>query len=77
MPGESYTLDYQFQRVRGAKSVLARVEVWPDEGYRRFYTALLKNRARHVKGRPMLQEALRDSIESRYELWREVSPLDD
>jgi tRNA isopentenyl-2-thiomethyl-A-37 hydroxylase MiaE len=53
------------------------VEVWPDEGYRRFYTALLKNRARHVKGRPMLQQALKDSIESRYELWRQSSPLDD
>lgn len=77
LPGESYTLDYQIRRAQGAQAVLARVEVWPDEGYRRFYTALLKNRARHVKGRPMLQQALKDSIESRYELWRQSSPLDN
>ena len=77
LPGQSYTLDYQLRRARGSAAVLARVEVWPDEGYRRFYTAVLKNPARHTKGRPLLQEALKDSIKSRYELWRELAPLDD
>lgn len=77
LPGESYTLDYGLRRARGAVAVMARVEVWPDEGYRRFYSALLKNPARHVKGRDMLKEALRDSVESRYDLWEQRLELND
>ena len=77
LPGESYTLDYGLRRARGAVAVMARVEVWPDEGYRRFYSALLKNPARHVKGRDMLKEALHDSVESRYDLWEQRLELGD
>ncbi|RME26052.1 MAG: hypothetical protein D6798_07490 [Deltaproteobacteria bacterium] len=75
LPGESYTLPYAVRRQPGAVAVVARVEVWPDEAYRRFYEIKLRRPENHPKGEAMLREALQNSIDSRYTLWEERWPL--
>lgn len=77
LPGESYTLTYGQRRRLGAAALVARVEVWPDEAYRRFYEIKLRKPENHEKGAELLREALQSSIDSRYTLWEERLPLPD
>ncbi len=76
LPGETYTMPYQVRRHPLADAVVARVEVWPDEAYRRFYDIKLRKPENHPKGEAMLREALQNSIDSRYTLWEQRWSLD-
>ena len=71
LPGETYTFEYAVGQDSDATELHARVEVWPDEAYRRFYEIKLKKPENHVKGEEMLRQALQDSIDSRYVLWEQ------
>jgi len=75
LPGESYTLPYAVRRQPGAVAVVARVEVWPDEAYRRFYEIKLRKPENYPTGEAMIREAMQNSIDSRYTLWEERWPL--
>ena len=69
LPGESYTLTYAARRDWDAVALTARVEVWPDEGYRRFYAIKLKKPDDYPKGLELMKTAHRHSIDSRYTVW--------
>ncbi len=71
LPGEAASLVYRASRAGGAVALQARVEVWPDEAYRRFYEIKLKKPEDHANGAALLGEALRRSVESRYTLWEQ------
>lgn len=76
LPGETYTLPYGMRRHAGAVALQARVEVWPDEAYRRFYAVKLRNPENHPKGKAMLEEAMQRATDSRYTLWEQRLPLE-
>jgi hypothetical protein len=71
LPGERHTLRYERRRDGDAVALQARVEVWPDEAYRRFYEIKLKHPDNHPLGLSQLQAALQASIDSRYTVWEE------
>ena len=75
-PGESHTLEYSARRAWNATALHARVEVWPDEAYRRFYEIKLRKPENHALGHEMLAQALQDSIDSRFVLGETTLPLD-
>jgi hypothetical protein len=74
MPGETHELVYDQPLSGRAKSLHSRVEVWPDEAYRRNYTIWLKH-DKFPTGRDLLETALQSSIDSRYVLWTETISL--
>jgi nitrate/TMAO reductase-like tetraheme cytochrome c subunit len=72
MPDESYTFDYQAKRHTQAVALQAAVEVWPDENYTLFYRLRIKNGPEmHPTTLPLLQEALDDSLASRFTAWEQ------
>ena len=71
LPGESATLPYDIRRASKAVALAARVEVWPDEAYRRFYEIKLKHPDEHQTGLTLLEQARDQSLASRYTLWEE------
>jgi hypothetical protein len=75
LPGEVARLAYAERRAGAAVALRARVEVWPDEAYRRFYEIKLKKPDAHEKGAELLREALQRSVESRYTLWEQTLSL--
>jgi hypothetical protein len=77
LPGESYALPYEARRAGAAVALAARVEVWPDEAYRRFYEIKLRNPDKHPLGLAQLKEAHQSSLDSRYVVWEERLPLGD
>lgn len=76
LPGQDYTLPYAVRRDPRAAALVARVEVWPDEAYRRFYEIKLRKPENHPRGEAQLRQALQNSIDSRYTLWEERYPLE-
>lgn len=77
MPDESYIFDYQMKRHEAAVALQAAVEVWPDENYTTFYRLRIKNGASmHPTTLPMMQEALDDSLASRFTAWEQRIDLD-
>lgn len=71
MPGEHLTLPYATRRHSDAVALQARVEVWPDEAYRRFYAIKLRHPENYPNGEAQMRQALQNSIDSRYVLWEE------
>ncbi|MEE2749826.1 MAG: multiheme c-type cytochrome [Myxococcota bacterium] len=76
MPGESHSLNYELDRHDRAHSVHARVEVWPDEAYRRLYEIKLRKPENHPIGLEAIQRAHQASIDSRFVAWEETIQLD-
>ncbi len=76
MPGEAFTLTYRSELRDEASALRARVEVWPDDGYTRFYEIKTQKFPEdHPKGNPLLEEALQASIDSRFVAWEGLVPL--
>ncbi len=75
LPGESYALPYRHRRVSGATALVTRIEVWPDEAYRRFYEIKLRAPEKIPKGADALRQAMQTATESRYTLWEQTIPL--
>ena len=71
LPGEAHTQPYKVRRHRKAVALVARVECWPDEAYRRFYEIKLRKPENHPKGAAMLEEARKRSIDSRFTVTEE------
>jgi hypothetical protein len=69
LPGERYAMPYAVRRARDAKAIEARVEVWPDESYRRFYEIMLAHALPQAEGTDLLRQALDRSRASRYTAW--------
>ena len=77
MPGESHGVEYAQTRHPDAVSLAGRVEVWPDEAYRRFYEIKLRKPENHPLGKAQLEAALRHCVERQYTVWEETSQLPD
>lgn len=75
LPGESLTLTYDRAPSPTATALRARVECWPDEAYRRFYTIKLKDPAYGPQGRSAIEAALANSVASRFVAWEGTLPL--
>jgi uncharacterized protein YbdZ (MbtH family) len=75
MPEESHGVDYAQKRHPDAVSITGRVEVWPDEAYRRFYEIKLRRPENHPLGKEELEEALRLCVERQYTVWEEITRL--
>ncbi len=73
MPGESHGVDYVQARHPDAVALVGRVEVWPDEAYRRFYEIKLRRPENHPLGKAQLEEALRHCKEREFTLWEETT----
>ena len=69
MPGESRTLVYSATRAETATGLSARVEVWPDEQYRKNYENWLSTNMYGDEGSAILKEAFDAATESRYIAW--------
>jgi mono/diheme cytochrome c family protein len=77
MPDESYTFSYSEKRHENATALQAAVEVWPDENHTLFYKLRIKNGPEmHPTTLPMMQEALDDSLASRFTAWEQRIELD-
>jgi hypothetical protein len=77
MPDESHTFFYSEKRHENATALQAAVEVWPDENYTLFYKLRIKNGPEmHPTTLPMMQEALDDSLASRFTAWEQRIELD-
>ncbi len=72
-PDESFSMVYEADRHPEAANLDARVEVWPDEAYTRAYRIWTEKRPEdYPKGLPLLEEALQNSIDSRYIAWEQT-----
>jgi hypothetical protein len=78
MPGETYHLEYRKPMSPKAKTLLARVEVWPDEAYRLYFIKMLAT----PELRPTMpavvtemEKAIKIDTDSRYVLWQKPFPL--
>lgn len=69
LPGEEFTMIYRAERRENAARLACRVEVWPDDGYTRFYEINLGKPENYPNGRAMIEEALQNSIDSQYIAW--------
>jgi len=67
-PGEKVTLDYREPIQKSAVSLVLRVRVEPDEFYTRFYQALIRQGVAK-KGKSLIQQALKNSLNSHYDLY--------
>jgi hypothetical protein len=79
MPGQSMVLPYRGPRHPRAVEAVARVEVWPDEAYRRYFQRMLDTpelRPGVPAGVDLIEEAHAMAGKSRYVLWRQRFPLD-
>ena len=77
LPGEEFTMVYRAELRENARGLDARVEIWPDDGYTRFYEIKLKKPENHPEGKEMLEEALRRSKEARFIAWQSEVPVND
>lgn len=75
LPEQSFDLNYSAALAEGAVALAARVEIWPDEAYRRFYEIKLKKPEDFPQGKAMLEQALQASIDSRYVAWERTLEL--
>jgi hypothetical protein len=78
MPGQSFVLQYGKPADPLAAKVVARVEVWPDEAYRRYFERMLKTpelTPGTPEGLEKIQKARDAALASRYVLWRQEFPL--
>ena len=78
LPGEAFTQSYTAARHPKAVSLLARVEVWPDEAYRLYFKKMLETPALKPEMPAVVkkvEEALRLDTESRYLLWEKKFAL--
>ncbi len=73
-PGEKVTLEYREKLKKNARNLVLRVRVEPDEFYTRFYQALL-SQGMAKKGKGLIRQALKNSLESHYELYFKRQPL--
>ncbi|GEM_PF-1136313 len=78
MPGETYRLNYRKTLHPKAKTLLARVEVWPDEAYRLYFlkmlaTPELRPQMPQVVGK--IEQAIKQDTDSRYLLWERQTAL--
>jgi hypothetical protein len=78
MPGETFHLNYKKTLHAKAKTLLARVEVWPDEAYRLYFMKMLATPSL----RPTMPEvvenmnrAVKLDTDSRYLLWEKKLPI--
>ena len=69
LPGESRTLMYSAERAETATGLSARVEVWPDEQYRKNYENWLSTNMYGDEGSAILKEAHEAATNSRYIAW--------
>jgi len=69
LPGESRTLMYSAERAEAATGLSARVEVWPDEQYRKNYENWLSTNMYGDEGSAILEEAHEAATNSRYIAW--------
>ena len=67
-PGEQMTLDYQIQLHQNSNAVVMRVRVEPDYFYTGLYRSLLDGRPKG-KSANLIRSALRNSLESAYDLY--------
>ncbi len=78
LPGQSFVLPYRFRLHSLAVGVTGRVEVWPDEAYRRYFRRMLDTpelRPGVKEGVEKIEEAYRRSVDSRYVLWSRKFPI--
>lgn len=78
LPGETFRLSYAHRLHAGAKTLVARVEVWPDEAYRLYFIKMLATPAL----RPQMPEVVKNveraekiDTDSRYILWEKKLPI--
>ncbi|MCK6522373.1 cytochrome c family protein [Myxococcota bacterium] len=76
LPDQSFTLSYAARRDGEAVALNARVEIWPDEAYRRFYEIKLRKPENHPLGEAELRQALQNSLDSRFVAWEQRLPLE-
>lgn len=73
MPGETYTLKYSISKSPKAATLMASVEVWPDEAYRLYFIKMLATPA-YRPTMPVVLESMEKAIkldtDSRYLLWK-------
>lgn len=78
MPGEKFTLNYGRIPDPRAKTLIAKIEVWPDEAYRLYFKKMLETPGLRPK-MPMvvahLENAMKHDTDSRYLLWEKKFPL--
>lgn len=78
MPGETFSLKYTRKRNPDAKTLVARVEVWPDEAYRLYFKKMLETDSLRPTMPAVLEamhKALKQDTDSRYLLWEKKFPL--
>ncbi|MCP4804381.1 MAG: hypothetical protein GY913_30415 [Proteobacteria bacterium] len=69
LPDEEFTMVYRAERSEDAVRLACRVEIWPDDAYRRFYEINLGKPDNYPTGRAQIEEALQASIDSQYIAW--------
>ena len=77
-PGESFALPYRHPLHPLAVKAMARVEVWPDEGYRKYFQRMLETpglKPQVAEGVEKIRRARELSSASRYVLWRKEFAL--
>ncbi len=78
LPGQSLSLLYGKPLNRFAKQVMARVEVWPDEAYRRYFERMLATPELLPsvdEGVKKVKQAKFSALSSRYLLWKQIFSL--
>lgn len=77
LPGESQSLEYSAARHEQCAKISARVEVWPDEAYRKNYEIWIKNETYPAEGLKLLEEAMQAATDSRYVAWERAVDLSE
>ncbi len=80
LPGQSFDLPYHRSINPMAVKVTARVEVWPDEGYRRYFRRMMDTpglKPTVPAGEKKILQAHEASLSSRYVLWEQNFPLNN
>ena len=78
LPGETFSLVYAHARHPKAASLKAKVEVWPDEGYRLYFHKMLETdslRPQMPTVVKKIEAARKLDTDSRYMLWEKALPL--
>jgi hypothetical protein len=78
LPGETFSLSYPRTLDAKAKTLLARVEVWPDESYRLYFKKMLETPALRPEMASVVEnveKALKTDTDSRYVLWEKKISL--
>jgi hypothetical protein len=78
LPGETFSLEYVRPRFPKAKTLSARVEVWPDEAYRLYFKKMLETPQLRPEMPAVVKQmeiAKKQDTDSRYLLWKKLLPL--